>query len=200
MILMVAPGPNMSFGAQPSGAAYVSDDVGLVKILNDSAADQVSLRSAGCFTLSPFGGWGNFSFHTLADLYAADTGAIIPGIVGYPRYVTATVFDDGILDNIGTWYKTGTGNGAGNWTQQDGAPISAFARGTGYVTTRQDPAGGVLPLYVGNAQPGAPTSAPAWQILKLTYDAFGNPIAKLWANGSAEFTMIWDERASYSYS
>ena len=117
MILMVAPGPDMSFGAMPSGAAYVSDSYALVKIANDSAADQAALTSIGCQTLTPFGGWGNFGFQTLAELYAADTGAILPGRTGYPQYTVASIFADPTATNVGTWYKTGTGNGAGNWTQ-----------------------------------------------------------------------------------
>jgi len=115
MILMLAPAPGMSFGAQPSGATYVSDQYGLIQILNDSTADQASLAAAGCFTLTPFGGWGNFGFQTLANLYGADTGAIIPGRTGFPQYTVCTVFNDSM--NTGTWCKTGTGNGSGNWTQ-----------------------------------------------------------------------------------
>ncbi|CAN5578635.1 hypothetical protein BH10PSE14_BH10PSE14_06880 [soil metagenome] len=115
MILMLAPAPSMTFGAAPSGAAYVADGFSLIKITNDSAADQTFLQGAGCYTLSPFGGWGTFGFTLLADLYSADHGALVPGITGFPRYVTVNVFSDS--GNTGTWVKTGTGNGSGNWTQ-----------------------------------------------------------------------------------
>jgi hypothetical protein len=117
MILMLAPGPNMSLGAMPSGANFVSDYLGLVKITNDSAADQAGLAAIGCATLSPFGNWGTFGFDTLADLYAADmaTNLVLPGVVGFPQFTLATVFDDD--DDTGTWLKTNTGHGAGNWTQ-----------------------------------------------------------------------------------
>jgi len=116
MILMLAPAPNMAFGAMPSGASYVSDPFALVKIANDSSADQVALLTAGCFTLTPFGGWGNFGFVTLADLYAADTGALLPGVTGFPQHTIASVFSDPTASNDGSWTKTGTGTGAGNWT------------------------------------------------------------------------------------
>ena len=53
MILMLAPAPDMVFGAMPSGASYVADDYRLVKIANNSAADQVALEAVGCYTLSP---------------------------------------------------------------------------------------------------------------------------------------------------
>jgi hypothetical protein len=117
MILMIAPAPDMVFGAMPSGAVYVSNPYGLVFVANDSTADQAALQSAGCFTLTPFGGWGNFGFQTQADLFAADTGSILPGVTGYPPFTVATVFNDPSSGNDGTWYKTGTGNGAGAWTQ-----------------------------------------------------------------------------------
>jgi hypothetical protein len=117
MILMLAPAPGLNLGAMPSGAAYVSDAYGLVKIVNDSAADQAGLTAIGCFTLTPFGGWGNFGFNTLADLYAADTGAILPGITGFPEFTVASVFADSTAANIGTWAKTGVGNGEGYWTR-----------------------------------------------------------------------------------
>lgn len=118
MILMLAPGPNMAFGAMPSGASYVSDDHALIQITNNSAADQLALQEAGCFTLTPCGGWGTFSFNLLTDLYAADStsGLVQPGQVGFPQYVTCQVMADPVLANNGTWYKSGTGNGSGNWT------------------------------------------------------------------------------------
>lgn len=118
MILMQAPGPNLGFGAQPSGSSYVSDSHGLIYIVNNSVADQLSLISAGCATLAPFGGL-NFGFNTLASLYGADAAQnlVIPNLVGYPEYTVATVYADAVPANIGTWVKTGAGNGVGNWTQ-----------------------------------------------------------------------------------
>jgi hypothetical protein len=117
MILMLAPAPNMTFGSMPSSTTYVSDQYSQVHIANNSTADQVALANAGCYTLSPFGGWGTFTLDTLADLYAADaaTGLVLPGIVGFPIYTTITIQDDS--SNNGLWRKTGTGAGAGNWTQ-----------------------------------------------------------------------------------
>ena len=117
MILMLAPAPYMAFGALPSGASYQANQYGLVMIINDSAADQSALVTAGCFTLSPFGGWGNFGFDTLADLYAADLGSILPFITGFPRWTVVTIFSDPVPANCGTWTKTGFGNGSGAWVQ-----------------------------------------------------------------------------------
>lgn len=116
MILMQAPAANMNFGAAPSGAAYVSDQFGLVKIVNDNGNDQTFLINAGCYTLSPFGGWGSFTFNLLADVYAADSsvGLVLPGLTGFPPHTTVTVQADGL--NNGLWYKTGSGHGSGNWS------------------------------------------------------------------------------------
>ena len=119
MILMLAPKGGMSFGSAPSGSTYVADAYAVVHITNNSAADQTYLANAGCYTLTPFGGWGAAAFNTLAALYAADldTGLILPGQVGFPQYMMASVYADPTSGNNGTWAKTGTGNGSGNWTQ-----------------------------------------------------------------------------------
>lgn len=127
MILMQAPGPNLTFGAMPSGATYVSDQYGLVRLVNDSAADQSALIGLGCFTLSPFGGWGTYGFGALADLYAADTGSLFYGITGFPRWTIAQVFSDPTSSNDGAWSKTGTGNGSGAWTKVAATPASGDA-------------------------------------------------------------------------
>jgi hypothetical protein len=53
MIFMLAPAPTMTFASLPSGSTYVSDQDGLVRIANDSIADQLALQLAGCVTLNP---------------------------------------------------------------------------------------------------------------------------------------------------
>jgi len=127
MILMIAPGPAMVFGGLPSGTAYVSDQNALIRIANDAAADQTALQDAGCFTASPFGGWGNFGFATLADLYAADAGSILPNITGFPPYTVVTIFTDPTSGNDGTWTKTGAGTGSGNWTQVSTSTLASIS-------------------------------------------------------------------------
>lgn len=126
MILMQAPGPKMNFGSQPSGANYISDNRGLIYIVNNSVADQLSLESIGCATLAAFW-WGNAGFTTLTDLYNADTSTniFLPGLVGYPEHMVATVFND--AGNSGTWSKTASGAGAGNWTQQSPLTLASLS-------------------------------------------------------------------------
>lgn len=126
MILMLAPGPFISFGVCPSGLRYTSDQNGLVYVANNSAADQTALQDLGCSTLSPFGGWGT-SFASLADLYAADASVTYNGVTGFPQYTAATVFDDATAGNNGTWAKTGIGTGAGSWTQVSAQTLATLA-------------------------------------------------------------------------
>ena len=56
-----------------------------------------------------------------------------------------------------------------------------------------------LLIYHGWALPGTASSAAGWAIIKYTYT--GTLISdKQWASGSVDFTQIWDNRASLSYS
>ena len=55
-------------------------------------------------------------------------------------------------------------------------------------------------LYLGQAPPGAATSAAIWQIRRFTYDANGNMTAIWWADGNTVYDNIWDDRATLSYS
>lgn len=56
------------------------------------------------------------------------------------------------------------------------------------------------PLYLGKAVPGTATSSPLWQIRKFTYDINSNLTVIQFANGTNDFTQIWDNRASLPYS
>ena len=62
-IFIQAPGPNIAFGAAPSGSTYVSDSNGLVVITNSSVSDELYLLMAGCIALVP-GGFGQNSLET----------------------------------------------------------------------------------------------------------------------------------------
>jgi hypothetical protein len=53
--------------------------------------------------------------------------------------------------------------------------------------------------YLGKAPVGSATSAAAWQIQKLVFGVDGD-VTVTWANGSADFNTIWDDRASLTYS
>lgn len=53
--------------------------------------------------------------------------------------------------------------------------------------------------YMGLALPGTSTSSASWMIVKLLYDADGNMIEGRHINGVAEFSFVWDNRATYTY-
>jgi len=51
--------------------------------------------------------------------------------------------------------------------------------------------------YVGEAEPGSAQSGSVWRIKRITET--GEDLEIVWANGSAEFDKVWNDRASYSY-
>lgn len=55
-------------------------------------------------------------------------------------------------------------------------------------------------IYMGMSIPGQATSASTWQIRKFTYDASGNLLSILYANGSRTYTNAWDSRVGYTYT
>lgn len=55
-----------------------------------------------------------------------------------------------------------------------------------------------FPIYIGLAVPGTATSSAAWCIRKMTYS--GASVTQVdFADGTNEFTKVWDDRATYSY-
>lgn len=60
-------------------------------------------------------------------------------------------------------------------------------------------------IYKGFARPGAATSAAVWQIAKLTYDVSHNILSITWphnvqGNASNDYSFVWDNRGTYTYS
>lgn len=64
------------------------------------------------------------------------------------------------------------------------------------LTTLIDDVGAIT--YIGKALPGTLTSAPNWKIMRVEYIGGGDLEIK-WA-GSANFSQIWGNRNSLSYS
>jgi hypothetical protein len=52
-------------------------------------------------------------------------------------------------------------------------------------------------FYVGEAAPGSLSSSPVWRIKCVT--SSGNDISMKWAD-NAQFSQIWDDRASLTYA
>lgn len=55
-------------------------------------------------------------------------------------------------------------------------------------------------LYSGEALPGSGKAAAVWQIKKYLYDASSNLTDIQYANGNKNYTNVWNDRASLSYS
>lgn len=53
--------------------------------------------------------------------------------------------------------------------------------------------------YIGEADPGTATAASAWRIKRI-YDVDGDDYEIVWAEGTADFDKVWDDRLTYSYS
>jgi hypothetical protein len=54
-------------------------------------------------------------------------------------------------------------------------------------------------LYKGEAAVGSAESAAAWRISRMTFAVDGD-VKQEWAEGSALFNKVWDDRATYLYS
>ena len=65
--------------------------------------------------------------------------------------------------------------------------------------------GGLNLIYKCFARPGAASSAPVWQIAKLTYDGNNNVTQIQWPQNSSglasnAYEFVYDDRTSYTYS
>lgn len=54
-------------------------------------------------------------------------------------------------------------------------------------------------LYRGEAVPGTLNSAPGWRIRRLVIGS-DNDVTEEWADGTADYIKIWDNRLTYTYS
>lgn len=53
-------------------------------------------------------------------------------------------------------------------------------------------------LYRGEASVGSNTTSPVWRIRKIIFAVDGD-VQEIWAEGSADFNKIWDNKDSYNY-
>lgn len=68
---------------------------------------------------------------------------------------------------------------------------------TAVYATQYDDVGSNI-AYLGEAVPGAAVSSPVWRIRKL--DMSASDLVVTWANGNDNFTNIWNNRLSLTYS
>jgi hypothetical protein len=64
------------------------------------------------------------------------------------------------------------------------------------LATQVDDVGGTV-LYIGQALPESATSAAVWRIKKVTFT--GSDVSVQWA-GDGEFSLVWDDRLTYTYT
>lgn len=55
-------------------------------------------------------------------------------------------------------------------------------------------------IYFGQAIPGSSPSASVWRLRKFVYDANGNLLNVLWANGAKTFINAWTDRGALGYA
>lgn len=55
-------------------------------------------------------------------------------------------------------------------------------------------------LYRGEAVPGTLDDANVWRIRKIDIAAADGDVTETWANGSASFNKVWDDRLSYTFT
>lgn len=55
-------------------------------------------------------------------------------------------------------------------------------------------------IYYGLAAPGVSTASASWQIRKEILDSQGRTTSITFANGTSDYTAIWDNRETYTYS
>lgn len=56
-----------------------------------------------------------------------------------------------------------------------------------------------LITYIGEADPGTATSSATWRIKRIT-DNGGDDLDIEWADGTADFSKVWDDRLTFTYS
>lgn len=55
-------------------------------------------------------------------------------------------------------------------------------------------------IYVGWAQTGTTQAQSGWRIMQQTFNGSNQLTSLQWPNGSTGFGLIWNNRATYSYS
>ena len=98
-----------------------------------------------------------------------------------------------LIDEETIYYLTEEKGGA-----QDGRPTQdmdeeemAYSKRIDFVTENL--------IYKGEGTTGSLESAPAWRIRRIVIAGDGD-ISETWANGTANFSQIWDNRSLLTYS
>lgn len=55
-------------------------------------------------------------------------------------------------------------------------------------------------LYRGEAIPGSADAAAVWRIRKITISAIDGDVREMWADGTADYIKVWNNRLTYTYT
>ena len=142
-------------------------------------------------------GGGVVGASTLAALYTQDTSA------HYAQYAVAQVFSDSTTANDGYWLKTGTGNGSGNWTQQNAITLASLNAAIVAETARAEAEEAALVTTLLSLQPYLWRDDPTF--IGGTFDAngyatdaigaFGQPLGSI-ADQFVRLTYLWGDEAT----
>lgn len=117
---------------------------------------------------TPGVGSGIIGATTLANLYSQDTTN------HYAQYTSANVYSDSTTANNGTWLKTGTGNGTGNWTQVSAQTLASVQTNiSNEITRAQSSESGIIGLL---QQSGFAWADDGLSLNWGVFDAAGAPI------------------------
>lgn len=87
-------------------------------------------------------------------------------------------------------------NGDGTFSQAV-VLLSAGSESTAFTVQMEPDSNDPTLIYVGKAPIGAVGSAPVWQIKRMDTSSM---LAIKWPSASANFTQVWDDRESLSYT
>ncbi len=121
-------------------------------------------------TPTPGIGSGIVGAQTLAALYSQDTTN------HYAQYTSANVYSDGTPANDGTWLKTGTGNGSGNWTQVSTETLASVQTNITNEITRAEASETGLATLVGAVSPAFVWADDGGAFTWGVFDTGGAPI------------------------
>ena len=71
-----------------------------------------------------------------------------------------------------------------------GSDVTPYSKRTDFTSTSV--------FYRGEAAPGSSEAAPVWRIARVTISGDGD-VSEKWADGTAAFDKVWDDRAAFSY-
>ena len=179
---ILTPGGNVSINVEDYAFLSIAKGAGDGLIRINMISDSVVVN-----TIADIGDTLNAINFEMRNYPRVDT-VQLEGLSSNPGSVEAIVIRS--QDEIRPYYSSDSSGGGGGGTT---------IGGTDNMRTRLDYQGGNNVIYAGYAQPGSSESDPVWQIRRMTYDANDNLTNVDFADGTASFDKIWNNRTGYTY-